>query len=117
MRSSFIVYTSNVFEILGLRSLYFALAGMMDLFHYLKYGLSAILMFVGGKMLAHAITVESTIMEVACNAITYNRDGAVEDSDSLVAVDYRCDSGCHHRRVITTGHANAPTSSGRSSPG
>jgi TerC family integral membrane protein len=47
----FIVYTSNVFAILGLRSLYFALAGMMELFHYLHYGLSAILVFVGVKML------------------------------------------------------------------
>lgn len=47
----FIVYTSNVFAILGLRSLYFALAGMMALFHYLHYGLSAILVFVGFKML------------------------------------------------------------------
>lgn len=47
----FIVYTSNVFAILGLRSLYFALAGMMELFHYIHYGLSAILVFVGMKML------------------------------------------------------------------
>jgi len=47
----FIVYTSNVFAILGLRSLYFALAGMMEVFHYLHYGLSAILMFIGVKML------------------------------------------------------------------
>jgi tellurite resistance protein TerC len=47
----FIVYTSNVFAILGLRSLYFALAGMMQLFHYLHYGLSAVLVFVGVKML------------------------------------------------------------------
>lgn len=47
----FIVYTSNVFAILGLRSLYFALAGMVQLFHYLHYGLSAILVFVGVKML------------------------------------------------------------------
>ncbi len=46
----FIVYTSNVFAILGLRSLYFALAGTIHLFHYLHYGLSAILVFVGGKM-------------------------------------------------------------------
>lgn len=46
----FIVYTSNVFAILGLRALYFALAGIMQLFHYLHYGLSAILVFVGGKM-------------------------------------------------------------------
>ena len=47
----FIVYTSNVFAILGLRALYFALAGIMQLFHYLHYGLSAILIFVGAKML------------------------------------------------------------------
>ena len=47
----FIVYTSNVFAILGLRALYFALAGLMRLFHYLHYGLSAILVFVGVKML------------------------------------------------------------------
>jgi TerC family integral membrane protein len=47
----FIVYTSNVFAILGLRALYFALAGVMRLFHHLHYGLSAILVFVGAKML------------------------------------------------------------------
>lgn len=47
----FIVYTSNVFAILGLRALYFAMAGVMRLFHYLHYGLSAILVFVGAKML------------------------------------------------------------------
>ena len=47
----FIVYTSNVFAILGLRSLYFLLAGVMDKFHYLKLGLSAVLTFVGAKML------------------------------------------------------------------
>jgi tellurite resistance protein TerC len=47
----FIVYTSNIFAILGLRSLYFALAGVMNLFHYLKFGLSIILTFIGVKML------------------------------------------------------------------
>lgn len=50
-RNPFIVYTSNVFAIMGLRSLYFALAGLMEQFHYLKYGLSIILSFVGIKML------------------------------------------------------------------
>ncbi len=49
---TFIVYTSNVFAILGLRSMYFALAGMMEAFHYLHYGLAVILMFIGVKMLA-----------------------------------------------------------------
>lgn len=46
----FIVYTSNVFAILGLRALFFALAGIMEMFHYLHYGLAAILVFVGSKM-------------------------------------------------------------------
>ncbi len=50
----FIVYTSNVFAILGLRALYFALAGIMDRFHYLKLGLSIVLAFVGAKMLLDA---------------------------------------------------------------
>jgi len=47
----FIIYTSNIFAILGLRSLYFALAGLMNLFHYLKIGLAVVLSFVGTKML------------------------------------------------------------------
>ncbi len=51
-RDPFIVYTSNIFAILGLRALYFALAGVMKLFHYLHYGLGAILIFVGVKMIA-----------------------------------------------------------------
>jgi len=47
----FIVYTSNVFAIMGLRSLFFALAGLMRLFRYIRHGLVVILMFVGVKML------------------------------------------------------------------
>lgn len=47
---TFIVYTSNIFAILGLRSLYFAIRGVMNSFHYLKYGLGVILLFVGVKM-------------------------------------------------------------------
>src|SRR5699024_584587 len=50
-RDEFIVYSSNAFAILGLRALYFAVAGIMRLFHYLHYGLSLILIFVGVKML------------------------------------------------------------------
>ncbi|WP_400190132.1 TerC family protein [Hymenobacter sp. B81] len=52
-QDKFIVYTSNVFALLGLRALYFALAGLMQLFHYLHYGLSLILIFIGGKLLLH----------------------------------------------------------------
>jgi tellurite resistance protein TerC len=50
-RDPFIVYTSNVFAILGLRALYFMLAGVMEMFVYLKVGLSFVLCFVGAKML------------------------------------------------------------------
>jgi tellurite resistance protein TerC len=51
-REPFIVYTSNVFAIMGLRSLFFALSGLLDAFHLLHYGLSLILIFIGLKMLA-----------------------------------------------------------------
>jgi tellurite resistance protein TerC len=57
-RDAFIVYTSNVFAILGLRSMYFALAGLMELFRYLHYGLAIVLTFVGAKMLiSHYIEI------------------------------------------------------------
>ena len=49
--NAFIVYTSNVFAILGLRSLYFVLAGAIGYFRYLKYGLALVLVFIGVKML------------------------------------------------------------------
>jgi tellurite resistance protein TerC len=51
-RDPFIVFTSNVFAILGLRALYFLLAGVIGLFRYLHYGLAAVLIFVGAKMIA-----------------------------------------------------------------
>ena len=50
-RDTFVVYTSNVFALLGLRALYFALASLMQLFHYLHYGLALILIFIGAKLL------------------------------------------------------------------
>ena len=51
-RDPFIVFTSNIFAILGLRSLYFLLAGAADRFHYLKLGLAVVLVFIGAKMVA-----------------------------------------------------------------
>jgi tellurite resistance protein TerC len=51
-RDPFIVYTSNVFAILGLRALYFLLADVLDYFHYLGIGLALVLMFIGAKMVA-----------------------------------------------------------------
>ena len=50
-RDSFIIYTSNICAVLGLRALYSLLAGVVDKFRYLKVGLSLVLMFIGGKML------------------------------------------------------------------
>ncbi len=50
-KDSFIIITSNIFAILGLRALYFSLSGIVDMFHYLKYGVAIILAFVGVKML------------------------------------------------------------------
>jgi tellurite resistance protein TerC len=65
--NAFIVYTSNVFAVLGLRSMYFALAGVMDLFHYLHYGLSVVLIFIGVKMLlSHYYKIPT---EVALGAV------------------------------------------------
>jgi tellurite resistance protein TerC len=56
--NAFIVYTSNVFAILGLRSLYFALSGMLDRFRYLHYGLAVVLILVGCKMLgSHFVSI------------------------------------------------------------
>jgi tellurite resistance protein TerC len=54
-RNPFLVYTSNVFAILGLRSMYFVLAGVIGKFHLLKYGLALVLTFVGAKMLLSEI--------------------------------------------------------------
>jgi tellurite resistance protein TerC len=60
--SRFIVYTSNIFAILGLRSLYFAVSGIMGYFRYLKVGLAFVLTFVGIKMLASFFKFEIPIL-------------------------------------------------------
>jgi tellurite resistance protein TerC len=61
-KSTFIVYTSNIFAILGLRSLYFAISGIMGYFRYLKVGLAFVLTFVGLKMLASFMHFEISII-------------------------------------------------------
>ena len=60
-RDTFIVYTSNVFAILGLRSMYFLLAGVVEKFQYLKMGLAIVLTFIGSKMLVVAVGVHIPI--------------------------------------------------------
>jgi tellurite resistance protein TerC len=63
-RDAFIVYTSNVFAILGLRALYFLLADILEYFRYLSIGLAAVLIFVGGKMIADPWVHISVIMSL-----------------------------------------------------
>lgn len=59
--NGYIIFTSNIFAILGLRSLYFALAAIIHRFEYLKYGLSVVLIFIGGKMLLNHYYVEDPV--------------------------------------------------------
>jgi tellurite resistance protein TerC len=68
-RDPFLVYTSNVFAILCLRSLYFLLAGVIDKFHYLKLGLSVVLVFIGVKMLASGYVHVPTPVSLAVVAL------------------------------------------------
>ncbi len=68
-REPFIVYTSNVFAILGLRSLFFALSGMLDRFHLLHYGLSVILILIGLKMLVSDYVELPTYLALAAVAV------------------------------------------------
>lgn len=63
-RDPFVVYASNLFAILGLRALFFVLAGAMDKFHYLKPGVALILLFVGIKMVASAWVHPSTVLSL-----------------------------------------------------
>jgi tellurite resistance protein TerC len=81
---TFIVYTSNIFAILGLRSLFFALASLMDIFEYLHYGIACVLAFVGAKMmLSHhypiptgiSLGVIGTILLITIMASALHRGG------------------------------------------
>jgi tellurite resistance protein TerC len=64
-REPFLVYTSNIFAMLGLRSLYFVLADVIERFRYVRFGLAAILIFVGGKMLLTNVVELSTGVSLA----------------------------------------------------
>lgn len=87
----FLVYSSNVFAILGLRALFFALAGVIDRFHLLKYGLAAVLVFVGAKMLLAdlyripagvALAVVAAILAIAVLASLARPHGPAEALES-----------------------------------
>ena len=86
----FLVYTSNVFAILGLRSLYFVLAGVMDKFYYLKLGLSTVLTFVGIKMVLVdiykipvlvSLGVIAIILTISVVASVLRAQGSISNSD------------------------------------
>jgi tellurite resistance protein TerC len=90
----FIVYTSNVFAILGLRSLFFALSGLMALFHYLHYGLAVVLVFIGVKMLlgeayhipvhwALAVVVGILLLSVLASLIYPGPEASVPTTDDF----------------------------------
>lgn len=64
-KNPFIAYTSNIFAILGLRSLYFAFAGVITLFRFLPYALSAVLIFIGSKMLLEKFLEISTALSLS----------------------------------------------------
>jgi len=65
-----ILYTSNIFAIMGLRSMYFVLASFINLFHYLKYGLAIILTFIGLKMVVNPVFHISSIVSLSVVALT-----------------------------------------------
>ncbi len=67
--STFIIFTSNVFAIMGLRALYFLLAGVIDLFRFLKYGLAAVLIFIGIKMLVKEYWHPSIVVSLLVIAV------------------------------------------------
>jgi tellurite resistance protein TerC len=76
-KDPFIVYTSNVFALMGLRSLYFALAGIMQIFHYLHYGLSIILVFIGFKLLVSHVDALKIDMLVALGVVASILAGSI----------------------------------------
>ena len=85
----FIVFSANVFAILGLRGLYFALAGIIHRFHYLKYGLSLVLCVVGVKMIVNGIFGEVIPTEIAL-AVTA---GLIAGSIALSLIKTRAKPG------------------------
>jgi tellurite resistance protein TerC len=95
-RDTFLIFTSNAFAILGLRALYFLLAGMIDRFVYLKAGLAAVLVFVGAKMLASDlfkvpiwVSLGVIILTLAVSLVASMRAGAPRAAGSDTSVGSR----------------------------
>jgi tellurite resistance protein TerC len=75
-QDSYIIYTSNIFAILGLRALYFALASIIDRFYYLKYALAAVLIFIGSKIFIADVFNLAKIPPIVSLTITFAILGA-----------------------------------------
>jgi tellurite resistance protein TerC len=100
-QKEFIVFTSNVFAILGLRSLYFVLANAIEYFRYLKYGLSLVLVFIGGKMLAEwwHVKIDTLVSLYIVAAIitgsvilSFLSAREIPDNGNALAEDFEADS-------------------------
>lgn len=96
-RDPFLVFTSNAFAILGLRALYFLLAGMMDRFRHLKIGLAAVLVFVGVKMLVSDLVeppIWASLLVIAATigaSVAASLHGPWADKDPTNVAEYRTD--------------------------
>ena len=117
-RDPFLVYSSNVFAILGLRALYFLLSGVIGKFRYLKFGLSVVLIFVGAKMLladAYEVPIGLSLgiiaLVIAASVLTSLISPAPPDVPSPAAASD--DTGT----VPVPALADAPDSVGRGSDG
>jgi tellurite resistance protein TerC len=102
----FIVYTSNVFAIMGLRSMYFLLAGIIDKFHFLKLGLSAVLVFVGVKMLITYFHIELPIL--LSLGVVGGILGASVVASLLFPKEAEAHSPIEHREVIPNAESPDP---------
>lgn len=98
-RDTFIVYTSNVFAILGLRSMYFLLAGVVEKFHYLRTGLAIVLTFIGIKMIVLALEIHIPIWASLIFVATVLGGSVVasliwpKQTESTIDVDFPTDFG------------------------
>ncbi|HVA45263.1 MAG TPA: TerC family protein [Pirellulales bacterium] len=106
-QDTFIVFTSNIFAILGLRALYFLLAGAMDLFRYLRFGLAAILVFVGLKMLVEEFLLDGAKIPAWANLIVIVSFLTIAIAASMIASRRETRNARHPKPQIDLGGSDA----------
>ena len=107
-QDTFIVFTSNIFAILGLRALYFLLAGAIDLFRYLRFGLAAILVFVGLKMLGEEFWLNGAKIPAWANLIVIVSFLSIAIAASMVASGREKRAARHAAPELDLGGSDAP---------